>query len=294
MFNLVQCAENTYYLRCFANIGVYHLGNNEVVLIDSGDHRKSVSDVDKAISERNWKVKMVINTHCHVDHINGNRFFKEKYGCKIYSSKIEFNLVEEPSFEAGFYYLGIPVNRQRNFFFKPLGTEALELTDEVLPEGFETVLLPGHSFNMIGVKTPDDVWFLGDAVLDRSTFEDYKLPFFFDVNKSIETAKMLSTLKGKYFVPSHSEATEDISPLANYNAASLENAKEFIFESCNNRTFEEIFRDVCGRYNMTMDIDKFAKISVTIKAFMQALIEDGRLDAKMEGYKLVYFQKQQQ
>ena len=291
MFNLVQCAKNTYYLRCYANIGVYDLGNNEVVLIDSGDHRKSVSDLDKALCERNWKVKMVICTHCHVDHINGNQFYKEKYGCNVYSSKTEFHLIEEPSFEASFYYLGIPTNRKRNFFFKPLGTTALELTDEILPEGFETISLHGHSFNMIGVKTPDDVWFLGDAVLDKSTFEDYKLPFFYDINKSIETAKMLATLKGKLFVPSHSPETENISELALYNAEALENAKEFILESCDNRTFEEIFEDVCSRYKMTMDIDKFAKISVTIKAFMQALIEDGRLDGRIEGYKLVYFRK---
>ena len=40
---------------------------------------------------------------------------------------------------------------------------------------------------------PDDIWFLGDAVVDASTFESYRLPLFYDINKSIDTLRMLET-----------------------------------------------------------------------------------------------------
>ena len=288
VFQFLPCGKNTYYLRCFSNIGVYDLGNGEAVLIDSGDHKKSVSDLDKALEERGLRVKMIFNTHGHVDHIHGNRFFKEKYGCRVYAPKLERYFVEESTMEPTYYYNGIPTNRARNFFFRPLGTEALELTEDVLPPGFALLPLPGHSHNMVGIKTPDDVWFLADALVDRLTFEAYKLPAFMDVNKSIETARMLMDLQGAAFVPSHSAATDDIRPLAQFNAKMLEERKVFFRSLCNHKRFDEIFVAACEQLEMTMDLDKYAKISTTVKCYLQALIDDGTVTAVIENFCPVY------
>ena len=89
MFEVKHIQGNTYYLRCFSNIGIYDLGGGEVILIDTGDHKKSVTDLYNALEERNWRVKAIFNTHSHLDHIAGNRFFREKYGCspKEYRNK---------------------------------------------------------------------------------------------------------------------------------------------------------------------------------------------------------------
>ncbi|MBR3554065.1 MAG: MBL fold metallo-hydrolase [Clostridia bacterium] len=289
MFQFISCGQNTYYLRCFSNIGVYDLGNGEAVLIDSGDHKKSVSDLDKALVERGLKVKMILNTHGHVDHIHGNRFFKEKYGCPVYAPQIEQYFVEESAVEPTYYYNGIPTNRARNFFFRPLGTACRRLTPDVLPAEFEMLPLPGHSHNMHGFKTPDDVWFLADAVVDRLTFEEYKLPAFMDVNKSIETLRMLETLKGAFFVPSHSAATADIAPLARYNAEMLEQRKAFFRTLCTGKSFEDIFIAACEQLPMTMDLDKYAKISTTVRCFLQSLLEDGTVTARIEGFVPRYY-----
>ena len=289
VFQFLPCGKNTYYLRCFSNIGVYDLGNGEAILIDSGDHKKSVSDLDKALTERNLRVKMILNTHGHIDHINGNRFFKEKYGCPVYAPSIERYFVEESTLEPSYYYTGIPVNRKRSFFFRPLGTPAELLTPEILPAGFELLSLPGHAFNMVGIKTPDDVWFLADALIDPATYEAYKLPAFRDINESIATAKMLTTLQGACFVPAHCEATTDISALAAYNAEALEKTKAFFLSLCDNKRFDEIFTAACEQLPLTMDMDKYAKISATVKCYLQALLEDGVIGARIEGFHPVYY-----
>lgn len=288
MFRLIQCAKNTYYLKCFANTGVYYLGNGEVILIDSCDHKKSYSDLDAQLEERGWRVRMIINTHAHADHIFGDRFFREKYGCEICSSRTESHLTDISDIEGRIYFNAVPINRKNNYFFRPVSTYSKPLTEVSLPEGFEILSLPGHTFGMIGVKTPDDVWFLGDAVLSKVTFESYKMPFFFDVNESIRTQKMLATLKGQLFVPSHADVCEDIAPLALYNADCLEKLKEYFLSISGGRTVEEIFALCCRQLDLKFGIDQFGKLIFTVKCFLQALIDDGKLTAELRDYHLVY------
>lgn len=288
MFEFIKCAKNTYYLKAFANVGIYDLGNGEVILIDSGDHKKSVEDLDTFLSERNFRVKMIINTHSHIDHISGNKFFKEKYGCEVYASEIECSLVSEPNIEGLFFFNGVPIRRLPDTRVTDKGTPAKLLTADVLPEGFETVSLPGHNFNMIGVKTPDDVWFIGDSILTKETFESYKVPFFLNINESIETAKMLPSLKGKLFVPAHAPASEDITELALFNAKRLTELKEYFYSICNGRSFEEILAKADEDFAMRLTPDKYAKCSITIKSHLQALINDGRITAEIERSRLVY------
>ena len=288
MFQLLPCVGNTYYLKCFSNIGVYDLGDGTCVLIDSGDHKKSVSDLNKALQARGLRVRMILNTHCHIDHITGNRFFRDTYGCEIYAPPVETYFVEENLLEPNYFYLGVPTNRKRNFFFRPVGTRAKELTADVLPAGFELLPLPGHCYNMFGVKTPDDVWFLGDAIVDPATFESYRLPLFYDINKSIATARMLQTLPGRLFVPSHTEARSDIADLCRYNAEALESNKRQILALSDGRTFEDVFADTIKRFGIDLDMDKYAKLTFTVRIYLQSLLEDGALTAALEDGRLVY------
>lgn len=289
MFKLVQCAENTYYLKCYTNTGVYYLGNGEVVLIDSCDHKKSYTDLFNQLEERGWRVKMIINTHAHIDHIVGNRFFKEKYDCKIYSSRTESHLIDISDFEGTLYFNGLPFCRERSYFFRPVGTTAENVENAPLPEGFEILPLPGHTFEMIGVKTPDGVWFTGDAVLAKETFESYKLPFFFGINKSIETAEVVSRLEGEFFVPSHAEGTKDISSLALFNADCLKRLKEYFYSISDEKTLDEIFAEAAKTLSLRLDNDQYGKLLVTVKSFLQSLIDDKRLDARLESFRPVYF-----
>lgn len=288
MFKLVPCAKNTYYLKSFANVGVYDLGNGLAVLIDSGDHKKSVHDLDKELERLGLRVKTIINTHSHIDHITGNKFFKQKYGCEIFSSSIEHALASEPNIEGTFYFSAVPIRRLPDGRLSDKGVEVKLLKKEDLPDGFETAQLPGHNFNMIGVKTPDDVWFLGDSVLAKETFDFYKIPFFLDINKSIETARKVKNLKGKLFVPAHAEPCEDISELADFNAEKLCEMKEYFFDICGGRSLEQIIEkaddDLCLKFNP----DKYAKVSLVVKGFLQALMDDGRITAEIEKSRLVY------
>ena len=59
----------------------------------------------------------------------------------------------------------------------PQGSEAEVLTDDALPAGFGLIKLPGHFFNMVGFRTPDDVVFLADCLSSKEIMDKYQVWF---------------------------------------------------------------------------------------------------------------------
>lgn len=73
-FNPFQ--ENTYLL---------YDETGEAVIIDPGCYDKPEQSVlEIFVAENNLNVVALWNTHCHVDHVLGNAFVKEKFGVKLH------------------------------------------------------------------------------------------------------------------------------------------------------------------------------------------------------------------
>lgn len=74
VFNPLQ--ENTFVL---------YDETKECVIIDPGCYDQSEQyELTEFISAKGLHVKMLLNTHCHVDHVLGNYFVKEKYQVKLF------------------------------------------------------------------------------------------------------------------------------------------------------------------------------------------------------------------
>jgi hydroxyacylglutathione hydrolase len=78
-FNPFQ--ENTYVL---------HDETGECVIIDPGCYeREEQLELSSFIESKKLKVVELLNTHCHIDHVLGNYFVKEKYKVKLAVHKID-------------------------------------------------------------------------------------------------------------------------------------------------------------------------------------------------------------
>ena len=288
MFDIVETIGNTFYYSAFSNVGVYKLNKSEVLLIDSCDHKRMVKSLDSILEKNSLRVRTIISTHCHVDHITGNRYFHDKYGCEILASKGDCGFIAYPDREPGFYYSGIDTDKTRNPFFITEPSEARPITDSDLPDGFEIIPLPGHSFEMIGVRTPDDVVFLADAVLSKKTWDDYKLPFFYNVNDSLKTLKDIQSANAKLFVPAHAEPIEDICELAEYNIKSLQHKKDLIFQLCDGRGFDELFARTMEKLGLRIHTSKYPVYAVMVRNLLQSLVEDDVICGVLENNRFIY------
>ncbi|MEP0366797.1 MAG: MBL fold metallo-hydrolase [Cyclobacteriaceae bacterium] len=68
--------ENTYLL-----IG----DENECIIIDPGCYEKYERDeIIGFIEGEGLKVKFILNTHCHIDHVLGNYYLKDHFGCELW------------------------------------------------------------------------------------------------------------------------------------------------------------------------------------------------------------------
>jgi glyoxylase-like metal-dependent hydrolase (beta-lactamase superfamily II) len=67
---------------------IFHFGDGDVSLVDTGYHAHSKMTVDlvsRAIKKHQLpKLNKVVNTHLHSDHCGGNAALLEQFGCEIY------------------------------------------------------------------------------------------------------------------------------------------------------------------------------------------------------------------
>ena len=284
---LIKLGDNTYYIKNPVNIGVYKINEEDVYIIDSGSYKDSGKKILKIMDENNFKIRAILNTHSHADHIGGNKVIQDRTGCKIYSYGIEQSFIKHPILEASLLYGGFPFKDLQNKFLLAKESEAEEIPKI---EGIEYFRLGGHSFDMLGFKTSDDVCFLGDALISKETIEKYSLFFLYDVKEYLETLSFLETFEAKVFIASHCEATNDIKELIQINRKKIEEIISNILKFCEkNITFEELLKKVFDHYHLVMNTNQFVLNSSTIKAYLTYLINLEKIKYQFIENKMYYY-----
>lgn len=289
MYELISVGEHSYYMDCPSKVGFCTFNDNDVFLIDSGNDKDAAKKALKHIEAKGWKLKFVINTHSHADHIGGNAFIHEKTGCELYASGIDVCFSVYPVLESSFIYGANPLPCYRNKFLLAKESPVKDISSLELPSDVEICHLPGHSFDMIAVKTPDDVWFCADALASEATLEKYHISFMYDVKAYLESVEKLCGLKGRLFVPSHAEACEDIRTLAKVNTEKVEYIASLLCTLCKDGlSFDDILKGVFDSFGLCLDATQYALSGSTLRSYLSYLEESGRLYHEVRDNKLVW------
>lgn len=291
MYELIQVSDRSYYIQSPAKIGLVKLNDKEVCLIDSGNDKDAGRKVRQILDANGWKLTAIFNTHSNADHIGGNKYLQGQTGCKIYAPGIDCDFTRHPILEPSFLYGGYPCKDLRHKFLLAQESNAEYLTNDVLPEGFDLIRLPGHFFDMAGFRTPDDVVYLADCLSSRETLDKYQIGFLYDVAAYLETLEMVKTLNARLFIPAHAEATENIEPLAQYNIDKVWEIAGKIIELCKEPLcFEAILQRLFTCYSLTMNFEQYVLVGSSVRSYLAWLKDTGRLNVRFENNMLLWEQ----
>ena len=289
MYELISAGERSFYVQSPTKVGLYRLNDTEVCLIDSGSDKDAGRKLRQILDANGWKLRSIYCTHSHADHIGGGKYLQNQTGCKVYAPGIECDFTNHTVLEPAFLYGGYPFGELRRKFLMAQECSAEPLTKAVLPEGFELLDLGGHSFEMVGFRTPDDVVFLADCVSSREALDKYKVVFIYDVAAHLKTLEAVKAMKAKLFVPAHAEASEDISALAQYNIDAVLETAEKITEICAEPVcFEAILQRLFADYSLTMNFEQHVLVGSTVRSYLSWLRDSGRVDAAFEDNMLLW------
>ena len=284
---LIKVGDKTYYLKNNTNIGIYKIDEENVYIIDSGNDKDAGKKIIKIIENEGWHIKGIINTHSNADHIGGNKVIEERTNCSIYASDIEMSFIKNPILEPTMLYGGYPFKDLKNKFLYAKPSNVINIKDN-LPEGLEYFPLKGHFLDMIGLKTSDDIYFLGDALFSEETINKYHLFFIYDVKEYLNTLDYLSNLNGKLYIASHCEATSDISNLIKINKDKILEISNKIYNLCNDKTFEEILKEIFAEYQLEMNLNQYVLVGSTIKSYLAYLCDENKISYKFEDNKMIW------
>ena len=291
MFELKKIKGNTYNFDAYTNVGLFINKKGQVILIDACDHKRTVKTFNKILEEKGLIPDVIICTHGHVDHIAGNKFFSEKYGTKLLCSGKDQVFIKHTDIEPDIFYNGCSVNKKLNPYYQAEPSNPEVFSEDNIPDGIELIPMPGHAWEMVGVKTDDNVIFLADSIMSKETWDEHKLPFFNDVNGSMETLEMVKNLEADMFIASHVPPMTDVKELAEYNIQKFKERKQTVYNICDGKCADEIFVEFMKKLQLEIPSNRYQMYYIMMRHYLQALIDEKLIDGEFNGERYVYRKK---
>lgn len=283
MYELEQIGKQSYYINCPAKIGIYKQTDTNIYLIDSGNDREAGKKVLKIVNQNRWKIKGIINTHSNADHIGGNSYLQEQTGCLIFTGGIEAAFTRFPLLEPSFIYGGFPCKELRSKFLMAKESIVSDFSSPEFPKELELLPLPGHFFDMIGIRTPDNTLFIADCVSSPQILEKYGITFIYDVAQYLTTLDKLDQLQADIFVPSHATPTNNIHALTAINRSKVYEIQTKIVEICNTpQTIDAIIQSIFKIYDLTMTIEQYVLVGSTIRSYLSWMKDESIIEIIIE------------
>ena len=160
-FNPVQ--ENTYLL---------YNEQNECIIIDPGCYFDDEKDQLKSFINLNkLQPRMLLNTHCHLDHVFGNKYVSEEYKLTLQTHPLEKQVLELAPSSGLMFNLPFD-NYQGEVIYLEEGN-VISLGDDQL----EIIHAPGHSPGSICFYCAKQKFIIGGDVLFQNSIGRTDLPY---------------------------------------------------------------------------------------------------------------------
>lgn len=292
--SLTNIKGNTYLIPSPTNVGVY-VDNKAAILIDSGNDKEAGRQILRLLTQQGWNLKLIINTHSNADHTGGNAFLQEKTGCKIAATRKEAAFINDPLLEPAFLFGGFPNKDLRNKFLmaKPSTVNSvIPSSGEILDTGLTAEPLPGHFFEMIGIRTPDNIFFIADSLFPENVINKYHLFYLLDIRSHFETLNKLGNVEADLFVPSHGEPTSNLDSVIKANRSKIEEILSKVLGICAEAvSIDDVLQQICAIYQVNLNPTQYVLLSSTIRSYISYLYEEDLIECFFDNGKLNWKRK---
>lgn len=178
-FTFNAFGENTYVL---------YDDTKECVIIDPGcSDTAEQKTLVSFIAGNNLIPTVLFNTHCHIDHVLGNKFVSEKYGLALSSHKGEQQVLDMQPMVSNMYGIAYDPSPSISIFYD--GGDELTFGNTTL----KVLFTPGHSPASISLYHPPTAILVAGDVLFQQSIGRTDLP-----GGNMDT--LLASIRERFFV----------------------------------------------------------------------------------------------
>ena len=281
-----------------ALLGVYHVTEKEIVLIDTGYAKLDRAGLTAMIEGNGFRLLGVICSHAHFDHSGNVRYLQQRCGARAAAHIIEAGISVNPdAYRAN--YVALTYGKSREYFLEEcfVADTIIGPEDEWLDfcgARFGILQLPGHSAGHIGVVTPDNVAYVGDCLLDQQQIDNAKLPTSMFIARDLQSKEFLRQSRYDAYIIAHKAVITDhtvLDALVDSNSAFIyRKADELLEDLVDGMTFAQWIAAFCQRENIrTKNEFKFSIIERNFANFVDWLTDEGRITIQREYCAKMYY-----
>jgi glyoxylase-like metal-dependent hydrolase (beta-lactamase superfamily II) len=152
---------NPFYENTFL---VWENNSHEAMIIDPGCHnREEELQLADIVRNEEVKIKYLINTHCHIDHIFGNAFVMDEYSPEFFIPEHDKPLLDNAVIQAKMFNVAFRQSPSSNKYLNE--DQNLSLGKTVI----NFLFTPGHTPGEFCVNIPSEkICFTGDVLFKGS------------------------------------------------------------------------------------------------------------------------------
>lgn len=293
--NILKVKGNTYCIDTgMTYIPFYKINEQEIIMLDTGWAEGESKGIEKVLENNKFRVSAIINSHAHIDHMGNDVSIKNKYS-SIIAMSVGEAFICSSEINLKLYYASQTIRSIREHYkHMVLKADIIieENQDEIVLCGikFSIIHTPGHSPDHISIITPDDVAYVGDALISYEVMKGAKMPYDFILSEDMKSKAKLYDLNCSKYVVAHKGMYDNIKNLVDDNIDFYESRAMAIYKVITEpMTMEEILKAVIEEFNIKVGtIYKYYVVEKMLRSYLDYLNDIGVLNLTVEDGFLKY------
>lgn len=293
---LKQISGNTWCLSGHQIIPLYRTDSSHCILMDTGPYALR-EELERDLARYGLTPIGLLCTHTHFDHFGNTRYLSEKFNCPVALPLGEAEICRTLASVKSHLY----VYSAGQVASDPERSQIPCLVDHVIrPEETDTLFrgvrfrvlhTPGHAMDHAAYITPDNVCYIGDALMCGRTLHTSRLPYAFNFQQSLDTIRSLKGLDCQAMAVAHCGVLyEGFDALVEENLQVMERQLAEVRALVERpMSSDEICGAVCQRMGVVVStVKKAQNLERFLRPYMEYLVDSGSHRLTLRGNSLCY------